>query len=81
MSEKFSALNSCANSLERLEFFACDEPKCPHCGQECSVSENEWWNLYEEGEHEVTCPSCDEDFSVSTRVRYSFSTDKQGDQP
>jgi hypothetical protein len=41
------------------------------------VDRNEWWKLYEEGEHEVTCPHCDEDFSVSTRVSYSFSTDNQ----
>ena len=42
-----------------------------------ATSDNEWWTLYEEGEHEVSCPHCDGDFTVSTRVSYSFSTDEQ----
>lgn len=76
--EKFAALKGCAGALERLEFFARDEPKCPHCGADCNVSEH--GHLYEEGEHEVTCPHCDEDFSVSTRVSYSFSTEFQDEE-
>ncbi|MDQ5978809.1 MAG: hypothetical protein QG602_1783 [Verrucomicrobiota bacterium] len=79
MTDRFAALRNAGDALGRLEFFANDNPKCPHCGCECSVSHNEWWNLYEEGEHEVTCPSCDQDFTVSTRVSYSFSTDNQED--
>lgn len=78
---KLAALKRCAGALERLDFFANKNPKCPHCGEECSVSDNEWWHLYEEGEHEVTCPACDEDFTVSTSVSYSFSTDNQEEQP
>jgi hypothetical protein len=79
MTDKFKSLRSCADALERLKYFGCDKPKCPHCGYDCDVSQNEWWRLYEEGEHEVTCPSCDNDFTVSTRVSYSFSTDQQDD--
>lgn len=79
MSEKFAALKSCADAIERLDFFRRDEPKCPHCGHECDISENGWWRLYEEGSHDVTCPSCDEDFTVETNVVYSFSTDTQED--
>lgn len=77
MSKKLAALKACRGALERLEFFGNKSPKCPHCGTESDVSDNEWWKLYEEGEHEVTCPSCDEDFTVSTSVSYSFSTDNQ----
>lgn len=54
-----------------------NQPHCQHCGAVCDVSDNEWWTLYEEGEHEVSCPHCDGDFTVSTRVSYSFSTDEQ----
>lgn len=60
-----------------LDFWGNKSPRCPHCGKECDVSENEWWYLYEEGEHEVSCPYCDEDFTVSTSVSYRFSTDNQ----
>ncbi|WP_143277347.1 hypothetical protein [Bordetella genomosp. 9] len=62
-----------------IDFWGNDEPKCPHCGGECSVNDNEWWQLYEEGEHQVECPSCDLEFTVSTRVSYAFSTDQQED--
>ena len=74
---KFAALSQCKDAMDRLEFFRNDEPKCPHCGHDCDISENGWWRLYEEGEHDVTCPSCDNDFTVSTSVSYSFSTDEQ----
>ena len=67
------------NNGERMDFWANDEPKCPHCGQESSVSENEWWKIYEEGDHEVSCPHCETDFTVTTRVSYTFSTDHQDD--
>lgn len=63
-----------------LEFWGNNNPRCPHCGTESCVSDNEWWKLYEEGEHDVTCPSCDLDFTVSTRVSYSFSTEDQDDK-
>lgn len=59
------------------DYWGNNQPRCPHCGEVCDVSDNEWWKLYEEGEHEVCCPHCDGDFTVSTRVSYSFSTDKQ----
>lgn len=66
-------------SGDSMDFWGNDEPRCPHCGQCASVIDNERWKLYEEGEHEVTCPYCGLDFAVSTRVSYSFSTDDQDD--
>ena len=79
MTEKFSALRE-AKLKDRYMpegFFGADHPKCPHCGHEHDISESGWWKLYEEGEHEVTCNLCDGDFTVSTRVVYSFSTEHQ----
>lgn len=79
--ERFEALKKAKASGRHYpsDYWGNDNPRCPHCGTECSVSENEWWKLYEDGEHEVSCPHCDGDFSVSTRVSYSFSTDEQED--
>jgi transposase-like protein len=74
---KFSALDACSDYVERLKFWANDNPVCPHCGETFSVDNHEWWSLYEEGEHEITCPDCDWDFQVTTRVSYTFSTDNQ----
>ena len=79
--KRFAALKKAQESDRYLPegFWRSDEPKCPHCGGVCAVSENDWWKLYEEGEHEVSCPHCDEDFTVSTHVSHSFSTDEQED--
>lgn len=79
--ERFSALKAALAVDRHLPegYWGADHPKCPHCGTVCDISDNDWWKLYEEGEHEVSCPSCGDDFTVSTRVSYSFSTDTQED--
>ena len=79
MSPNFAALRKAQQEDRDLPegFWGADQPKCPHCGEVCDVSDNGWWRLYQEGEHEVSCPHCDGDFTVVTRVSYSFSTDQQ----
>lgn len=72
--ERWSALK---NRKDCLDFWGQDQPKCPHCGDAVDVSDNDLWRIYEEGEHEVDCPHCENEFSVSTRVSYSFDTDQQ----
>ena len=71
--KRFAALDADTE----CDFFRNDDPRCPHCGEVCSVQHNEWWELYSEGDHEVTCPHCDEDFTVSSIATYTFSTDEQ----
>ena len=79
MSEKFQALKKAREGERYLpsDFWGKRQPKCPHCGEECEVHENEWREIYEEGEHEVECPHCEGEFIVSTRVSYSFDTSEQ----
>lgn len=79
--EKFAALKKAKEEDGPFpsDYWSNKDPRCPHCGTECDVSKQEWWKLYEEGEHDVTCPHCYEDFTVTTRVQYSFSTDEQED--
>ena len=67
-------LNAGTVDLERN-----DNPVCPHCGHECLIDECEFWNLYQEGDHEEHCPSCGYEFKIVTHARYSFSTDEQED--
>ena len=71
--ERLQALNN----NDSMDFWGLDQPRCPHCGETYCISTNGTWRLYEEGEHTVTCDHCDLDFTVSTRVTYSFSTDCQ----
>lgn len=57
-------------------------PRCPHCGEEFSIENNEAWHLYsEDGEENVVeCDHCGKKFTVTTDVAYSFSTDEQPDE-
>ena len=48
--------------------------RCPHCKHEINVHENELYELYSEGYHEISCTVCDKSFEVETRVTYSFES-------
>lgn len=64
----------------RDSFWFTSMPRCPHCGEDFSISENEAWRLYDEnGPHEVDCPSCELPFQVSSSATWYFSTDDQED--
>lgn len=77
---EFAALKAAqATGRDWWDYSGNDDPKCPHCGETCYIPENEWWDLYEEGEHTKECPHCDGEFTISTRVSHSFSTDQQED--
>ena len=75
----FEALSKAGSEVKRyVEFGHLTEPKCPHCGREVDVDENEFYFLQEAGEHKVTCPFCEQDFQVETTVTsYTYSTFKQ----
>ena len=75
--KEFKALRQSETNNSDYEFRGNKSPKCPHCGKYCDISEYEWYDLYEEGEHEKECPSCDREFSISTHVKYTFNTDEQ----
>jgi len=57
-----------------LEFVHNKFPKCPHCGYDFNDL-TDYYEIYEEGEHELECPNCDLAFDVSTHVEVTFSTD------
>lgn len=79
--EKFAALNRAKEDEGYAPdgYWGADSPKCPHCGHVCDISEEGWYDLYDEGEHEKSCPSCDGDFTIRSEAKYSFSTDEQED--
>jgi len=72
---KWAALKE--SDADRLDFWGNREPKCPHRGKDINIGANDMHDIYEEGEHEATCPWCDLDFIVSTEIRHFFSTDEQ----
>lgn len=61
-----------------FQFYANDKPKCPHCGEDFDIRENEAWHLYsEDGPHGVECQSCDLGFQVNSSATWCFSTAEQ----
>ena len=49
-----------------------DYIRCPRCHHQHRVSDGDNYDLYEDGEHDFNCQSCDYDFEVSTSVSYMF---------
>ncbi len=66
------------DELGFMEFIYNSSPRCPHCGENFDIRENEAWYLYDEnGPHEVECSSCEREFEVSSHADWKFSTDEQ----
>lgn len=59
------------------DFHAQKSPKCPHCGAQFDIDAKEDWQLYSEGEHEVTCIVCVLPFTVTSVATFTFNTDEQ----
>lgn len=79
---KFAALKDAnegrPGAAHRADFVWMDNPTCPHCGCEVLVLENELWELYnDQGDHDITCPHCDEEFHVTVHTVHRYSTDEQ----
>lgn len=66
-----------AHREDRLNYMCNLDPICPHCDAEIDVSGCELYQLYDSGEHEITCPECEKTFLVVTEIQHLFSTDKQ----
>lgn len=77
MTARLEALHAAKSDLD---FCGNKHPKCPHCGRDFIISENDAYQLYEEGEHEVQCGGCDLDFNITSRATWSFDTDSQDDE-
>jgi hypothetical protein len=66
------------NGGSSIDFWGNESPKCPHCGQDFDIQDAEAWDLYSDDDtHEVECQSCELEFSVTTNVRYTFTTSDQ----
>lgn len=53
-----------------------DEVICPWCG-EAIEGDCETGEFYEEGTHVMECPECGKEFTLSTSVSYSYSTERE----
>lgn len=77
MTERLAALKAARLACRELDFWGRNRPKCPHCGYVYDIQEHGTWSLYEQGEHDIECPSCHLNYTVIAEVEYSYSTDEQ----
>lgn len=50
--------------------------RCPFCSHLESSFNYDLMHLYDEGEHEIYCSNCNDQFEISTSVSYSFRSPK-----
>ncbi len=48
--------------------------RCPKCGRSFDPSDADYYSVYGDGEHKVTCGDCSHQFEISTRVSYTFTS-------
>ena len=48
--------------------------RCPKCFRSFDPSDADYYSLYREGDHQVTCGDCSHQFDVSTRISYTFTS-------
>ena len=79
MTEKLAALNDAIKRGDELDFWGNPQPRCPHCETIFNIQDNEAWELYKEGDHEIECTACELEFKVQVNVEFTYSTDEQED--
>lgn len=53
--------------------------RCPKCRHAWNVYETDDYELYSDGEHDVTCPECEHEFEVVTAVSFRFTSRERDD--
>jgi DNA-directed RNA polymerase subunit RPC12/RpoP len=52
-----------------------DYIRCSHCLEQISVDSLDYESgIYEDGDHEIFCPFCDEEMSFSTHIFFSYTS-------
>jgi uncharacterized Zn-finger protein len=79
--EKIQANILEATDDEEVDTFSSDYVICPYCGEAMDncYGYEDFPELYEEGDHLVTCPNCDKEFVLETSISYYYETHKKGE--
>jgi len=48
--------------------------RCPTCSHQQEIDTYDDYSVYEEGEHEVMCNNCEEEYTISTSITYTFKS-------
>lgn len=70
------ACRTCAAAAKDEKMSSDRAIRCPACRATIDPSERDWWEygVFEEGNHDVSCPHCDHDFEVQTWIRHTFES-------
>lgn len=49
--------------------------RCPKCGE--TMETGDWYEIMEDGEHEVYCDECNHKFTISTSIDISYTSPKR----
>jgi DNA-directed RNA polymerase subunit RPC12/RpoP len=72
--------SECESLAENEELSHSSYIRCPKCKESWDPSDREDYDCYQDGEHSVTCSSCNHEFEVSTSVSYLFTSPELLDQ-
>jgi transposase-like protein len=56
------------------EYRANKRPLCPHCDTTISLTMCQDLGLFGEADHEITCPECEKEFTVTTTIKITYDT-------
>lgn len=78
----YEALEKAKEEGATLNYWNEDNPRCPHCGEAYDIQENEDWGLHDPSldEHEIECPSCEQEFKVGATVSITYTTRDADDE-
>lgn len=78
--EKIQANILEATDDEEVDTLSSNYVICPYCGEamDTCYGYEDFPELYEEGDHLVTCPNCDKEFVLETSISYYYETHKKG---
>lgn len=48
--------------------------RCPKCKHQMDVHDCELYELYEDGDHDISCNDCNHTFTIKTNASYSFES-------
>jgi hypothetical protein len=63
---------------EDVDTFSSDYVICPHCGyaHDTNLGYADFPEIYEDGDHDMTCVNCGKSFVLETMISYSWETKK-----
>lgn len=70
----YDLCDECRHIQEPGQLRHSSQIRCPVCRHHWSVGDHEDADLFQDGDHGVSCEACGVEFEVSTRVSFTFTS-------